>query len=112
MTTSSDFDSLPTEAKDAIARADLARETHYRNIEDPTLDDLRNTLAIAKTFTGPGYHTIIHFADYFPEEPEKEALIEEIRALPNSSGVYILTSYRRIKAMRKHEQAYGAKVSK
>ena len=109
MTTSYDFDNLPSEAKDAIARATLAHETHYRNIENPTLDDLRNTLEIAKTFTGPGYHTIIHFADYFPEEPEKEALIQEIRALSNSSGVYVLTSYRRLKAIRKQEQACGIK---
>lgn len=112
MTTLSDCENLPPEAKAAIDRATLAHETHYRNIEDPTLDDLRNTLAIAKTFTGPGYHTIIHFADYFPEEPKKEALIEEIRALPNSSGVYVLTSYRRLKAIRKQEQSYAFKGNK
>jgi hypothetical protein len=99
MNTSSDCDNLPPEAKDAIARAELAKETHYRNIVDPTLEDMRYTLEIAKTFTGPGYHTIIHFMDYFPEEPEKEALIEEIRALPNSCGVYVLTGYKRIKAL-------------
>jgi hypothetical protein len=91
------YETLPSAAKEAIARADLARKTHYRNIENPTLEDLLNTLAIAKTFTGPGYHTIIHFREYSPENPEKEALIEEIRSLPYSSGVYVLIGYKRLK---------------
>ena len=101
MTTELTYEDLPSDAKAAIERADLAYKTHYRNIKDPTIDDLRYTLDIAKTFTGPGYHTIIHFGEYFPDEPEKEALIEAIRALPASSGVYVLTGYNRWKAQRK-----------
>lgn len=100
MTTELTYDDLPSDAKAAIERAELAYKTHYRNIKEPTLDDLRYTLDIAKTFEGPGYHTIIHF-ERFSEEPEREALIEEIRALPNSSGVYVLTSWSRLKAIRK-----------
>ena len=64
---------------------------------NPTLDDLRCTLEIAQTFTGPGYHTIIHFGEPSQDEPEREALIEKIRALPYSSGVYVLIGRKRLK---------------
>jgi DNA polymerase III delta subunit len=87
---------LPAEAIEAIEKARLAKETAKYNYTDPSNDEIQEILLRAETFDSFGYHTKVLFTKFYSDDPEKEALIDELRSLPDEAGVYITHSRSRL----------------
>lgn len=91
---------MPAELIEAVEKARLAKQTAKYNYMNPSNEEIQEILSRAENFDGFGYHTKVLFTKFYSDDPEKEALIDELRSLPDEAGVYITHSRDRLEERR------------